>query len=281
VAPLRVLFDLLRGPGTGPGTKGVYWRGRLVTAIDSTMMCCPDTEANLRVCRRGGGHHGGTGYPMIRVLALVACGTRTIIDATFGCIGIGETTYTRELLPALRRGMILLADRNFAARDLIIAVADTGAELLIRVKTGRKLPVCRHLGNGSYVSRIGTVEVQVINCEITITTKAGHRSEVYRLITTILDPDIPATEISRLYRQRWEIETSFLDSSPRSSAAGCRAPRPQAVLTRSSTPCSSPTRHCGSRSPTPPSAGPTSIPTEAASPSPSTPPATSTSRPPA
>lgn len=111
---------------------------------------------------------------MIRVLALLARGTRTIIDATFGCTGIGETTYTRDLLPALRRGMILLADRNFAARDLIVAV-------------------------------------QVINCEITITTKAGHRNEVHRLIITILDPNIPATEIIRLYRQRWEIETSFLE----------------------------------------------------------------------
>jgi hypothetical protein len=211
VAPLRALFDLLRGSGAGPATKGVYWRGRLVCAIDGTMMCCPDTTANLRKYRRGGGHHGGTGYPMIRMLALVACGTRTIIDATFGTTGIGETTYTHDLLVSLRAGMILLADRNFAARDLIVAVAGTGAELLIRVKNGRKLPVCRRLGNGSYVSRIGPVEVQVINCEITITTDAGTRCEVYRLITTILDPDIPATEIIRLYHQRWEIETSFLE----------------------------------------------------------------------
>ena len=203
VAPLRALFDLLRGPAAGRATTGVYWRGRLVTAIDGTMMCCPDTAANLRVYRRGGGHHGGTGYPMIRVLALVACGTRTIIDATFGSTSVGETTYTHHLLGALRRGMILLADRNFAAKDLIAAVADTGAELLIRVKTGRTLPVCRRLGNGSYVSRIGAVEVQVINCEITISTEAGHRSEIYRLITTILDPDIPAIEIIRLYRERW------------------------------------------------------------------------------
>jgi hypothetical protein len=211
VAPLRALFDLLRGPAAGRATTGVYWRGRLVTAIDATMMCCPDTAATLRVYRRGGGHHGGTGYPMIRVLALVACGTRTIIDATFGSTSVGETTYTHHLLGALRRGMILLADRNFAAKDLIAAVADTGAELLIRVKTGRTLPVCRRLGNGSYVSRIGAVEVQVINCEITISTEAGHRGEIYRLITTILDPDIPAIEIIRLYRERWEIETSFLE----------------------------------------------------------------------
>jgi len=211
VAPLRALFDLLSGPAAGLATRGVYWRGRLVTAIDGTMMCCPDTEANLRVYRRGGGHHGGTGYPMIRVLALVACGTRTIIEATFGTTSIGEITYTHHLLPALRPGMIVLADRNFAARDLIAALTATGADLLIRVKIGRKLPVCRRLSDGSYLSRIGTVEVRVLTCEITITTGAARRSQVYRLITTILDPDIPGIEIIRLYHQRWEIETSFLE----------------------------------------------------------------------
>ena len=31
------------------------------------------------------------------------------------------------------------------------------------------------------------------------------------MITTILDADIPAIEIIRLYRERWEIETSFLE----------------------------------------------------------------------
>ena len=43
-APLAALFDLLRGPAAGPATKGVWWRGRLVTAIDGTQMCCPDTR---------------------------------------------------------------------------------------------------------------------------------------------------------------------------------------------------------------------------------------------
>ena len=216
-APLRALFDLLRGPAAGPATKGVYWRGRLVTAIDGTTMCCPDTPANLRTYRKGGGHHGGTGYPMIRMLALLACGTRTIIDATFGSTSVGETTYAHQLVPALqremrlRRGMIVLADRNFAAQELITAIAGTGADLLIRAKNGRRLPVCRRLGNGSYVSRIGPVEVQVITCEITVTTSAGRRNQTYKLLTTILDPDTPATEIVALYHQRWEIETGFLE----------------------------------------------------------------------
>jgi hypothetical protein len=45
-APLRALFDLLRGPAAGPATRGVWWRGRLVCAVDGTTLACPDTPAN-------------------------------------------------------------------------------------------------------------------------------------------------------------------------------------------------------------------------------------------
>jgi hypothetical protein len=211
VASLRALFDLFRGPAAGVGTKGVFWRGRLVCAFDGTTMCCPDTPANLQVLRKGGNYHGGTGYPMIRLLALVSCGTRTIIDATFGSTATGETSYAPHLIGALRAGMIVLADRNFAAQALITAIADTGADLLIRTKSGRALPVCRRLADGSYVSRIGPVEVRVIRAEITIATSAGQRREVYQLVTTILDTDHTANEIVALYHERWEIETAFLE----------------------------------------------------------------------
>jgi hypothetical protein len=211
-APLGKLFDLLRGPSaTGPVTKGVWWRGRLVTAIDGTTMCCPDTPANLTVHRKGGSHHGGTGYPMVRLLALVACGTRTIIDAVFGSIGRGETGYAADLVPAVRAPMIVLADRNFAAADLIDKIAARGADLLIRVKSGRRLPVCRRCADGSWLSRIGPVEVRVIRAQITIDTGERRRSEAYQLITTVTDADCPATEIVGLYHQRWEIETAYCE----------------------------------------------------------------------
>jgi hypothetical protein len=210
-APLRALFDLLRGPAAGPATTGVRWRGRLVCAFDGTSMCCPDSPANLRMFCKGGTYHGGTGYPMIRLVALVACGTRTIIDAVFGTTRIGETGYLPDLLAALRRGMIVLGDRNFAAQHLITAIADTGADLLIRTKSGRALPVCRGLCDGSYLSRIGSVMVRVIRAEITITTSAGRRTEVYQLVTTVTDTRCPPAELVRLYHQRWEIEITYLE----------------------------------------------------------------------
>ncbi|WP_276140915.1 hypothetical protein [Rhodococcus sp. T2V] len=59
---MRALLDLLRGPAAGLTTKGVYWRGLLVTAIDGTVMCCPDTMANLQVRHRGGGFHGRASF---------------------------------------------------------------------------------------------------------------------------------------------------------------------------------------------------------------------------
>jgi hypothetical protein len=107
--------------------------------------------------------------------------------------------------------MIVLADRNFAAQALITAIAGTGADLLIRTKSGRRLPVCHRLPDGTYLSRIGPVQVRVIRAEITIASSAGQRREVYQLVTTVLDTDHTAAEIVRLYHQRWEIETAFLE----------------------------------------------------------------------
>lgn len=107
--------------------------------------------------------------------------------------------------------MLVLGDRNFAAADLIAAIADTGADLLIRVKAGRRLPVCARCGDGSWLSRIGAVQVRVICCAITIATTQGRRSEIYQLVTTVTDPDCSAGEIVRLYNQRWEIETAYLE----------------------------------------------------------------------
>jgi Insertion element 4 transposase N-terminal/Transposase DDE domain len=211
VAPLRALFAVLAGPAAGLATRGVWWRGRLVTAIDGTTICVADTPENLRVLRKGGGHHGGTGYPMVRLLALVGCGTRTIIDVVFGSTSIGETTYAADLARACHPGMIVLADRNFAAHKLLVHLAGTGADLLVRVKNGRRLPVCRRFADGSWLSRIGPLEVRVIRCEITIATSAGRRTGVYQLVTTVTDPSCPAAELVRLYHERWEIETAYLE----------------------------------------------------------------------
>jgi Insertion element 4 transposase N-terminal/Transposase DDE domain len=216
-APLRALFDLLRGPAAVPGAAaGVRWRGLLVCAIDGTIMTVADTAANLAVfTKQRGGATGGSSYPMLRLLALVSCGTRSVIDAVSGPATSGETSYARQLLDSLRPGMILLADRNFAAGFLAGQISRTGAQFLVRVRTGRGapgLPVLRRCHDGSYLSCFGGVPVRVIDAQITIATSAGRATGAYRLITTLLDPGCyPASEIVTLYHQRWDIETAYLE----------------------------------------------------------------------
>jgi hypothetical protein len=214
-APLRWLFDLLRGPAAVPRGHGAWWRGLLVCAIDGTILTVPDSPANLARFTKQKGNHGGAGYPQARLLALVACGTRTLIDAVFGPTTAGETSYAPALLASLRAGMIMLADRNFAAGHLAAKIAATRAQFLIRVRTGAsapKLPASRHYRDGSYLSRFGGVPVRVIDAQITITTTVGRRTGTYRLATTLLDPGrYPAAELIRLYHERWEIETAYLE----------------------------------------------------------------------
>ncbi|MBL7487462.1 transposase [Frankia sp. AgB1.9] len=123
----------------------------------------------------------------------------------------GEVFYAGLLARSLRPGMIMLADRNFGYQPLVTGVAATGADLLVRVKIGRRLPVCRRLGDGSWISRIGQVEVRVVRAEITIATTAGRRTGLYQLVTTVTDSAVPTVDLIRLYHDRWEIETVYLE----------------------------------------------------------------------
>ena len=85
--PLRELFALLRGPSPA----AARWRELLVCAIDGTIMPVADSAANLAVySRQRGGRNGDSGYPMLRLLALVSCGTRSVIDAVFGPVSDGS-----------------------------------------------------------------------------------------------------------------------------------------------------------------------------------------------
>jgi hypothetical protein len=209
--PLRELFFLLRGPGPA----GTRWRGLLVVAIDGTIMTVADSPANLAVYSKHRCANGGSGYPMLRLLVLVSCGTRTVIDAVFRPVSAGETTCTPLLLPSLRAGMLLLADRNFAAGFLAAQIAAARADFLIRVRTGRGapgLPVLRRLPDGSWLSRFGGVPVRVLDARVTVTTSAGRTSDGCRLVTTLLDPArYPAGDLAALYHERWEIETAYFE----------------------------------------------------------------------
>ena len=211
-APLRALFDLLRGSAAAPRTNGSWWHGLLVCAIDGTTLDVPDTPGHRARLGKQDNQYATAGYPQIRLVALVACGTRAIIDAVFGPAAGGEPTYAARLLRSLHRGMIVLLDRGLSSNALLAAITGARAEFLARLSASRKPPVLRRLADGSFLSVLGGVKVRIIECQITIATTAGAQTGTYRLATTLLDPrQHPAFELVKLYHQRWEIESAYFE----------------------------------------------------------------------
>jgi hypothetical protein len=217
VEPMKELFTRVCRPVATADTPGAFYRRWRLTAIDGSTVDLPDTAANDaafgRPARPGRGEPQ-VGCPQIRLVGLVECGTHVVFDAALGPVHTGERELAGTLLRSLQPGMLLLADRGFVGVELWQKAAATGADLLWRVGKNLVLPVLKQLSDGSYLTEIFDKRdshhrrrgVPVRAVEYTI---AG-TDEVYRLITTILDPaQAPAAELAALYAQRWEFESTL------------------------------------------------------------------------
>jgi hypothetical protein len=213
-APLKALFEVVAGPLARPHTPGVRFGGLRTVAFDGlNSLKAPDTERNRgwlgRICYR----MGFAGYPTLRLMALVETGTRGLLGAVLGSAGDrDEASLARRLLPLLRPGMLLLADRAFDSAAFVRAVDATGAMLLVRGRSTRRPPVLAHLPDGSYLSCLDGLKVRIIEADLTVTGADGSRvQDSYRLITTLLDHRrYPAGLVAQLYHERWEIECAYL-----------------------------------------------------------------------
>ena len=216
--PLRALHDEVAHPIATEETKGAFYQRWRLVSLDGSTLDVADTQDNETAFGRPGASRGRSAYPKLRFVSLLECGTHVLFGTRLGPFATGETTLAREVIAHLQAGMLCLADREFFGFALWQQARATGAELLWRVKKNLRLPCSQRLADGSYLSRIdlsrkhrrnatGTLTVRVI--EYTLEGVPG-AEPVYRLITTILDPEqAPAEELAALYAQRWEIETAL------------------------------------------------------------------------
>jgi Insertion element 4 transposase N-terminal/Transposase DDE domain len=244
--PFELLFARLAGPLAGPGTPGATAFGRLLAAIDGSTLEVPYSPANAQAFGSPPTGHGRGGYPQVRLVTMTGCGTRGLMAAAFGKAkgkGGGETTLALQIAAAGAPGpgTLVLADRVFCGYPLVAALTGAHADVLIRAKSDLNLPACQVLTDGSWLSvlpdpkaahlrssrnctrrRRGSqlgpdtsplpgITIRVIEFTLTVTSGDGsHRSEPYRLITTLLDPaQAPAHQLAECYAQRWEAETGY------------------------------------------------------------------------
>jgi Insertion element 4 transposase N-terminal/Transposase DDE domain len=213
-APVKALFETVAVPLASPRAPGVAYRGLRTVAFDGlNSVKVPDSDRNRSWLGKTMTHLGIAGYPAMRIVALAETGTRGLLGAVIGGKGErSEVPLARKLVPLLREGMLLLADRAYDAADLLKEVAATGAHVLVRGSAARKPAVDEVLPDGSCLSRIDGLRVRIIEAGLDVHGADGTRlGDSCRLITTLLDwRRYPAGELVRLYHERWEIEVAYL-----------------------------------------------------------------------
>jgi hypothetical protein len=199
-------------------TKGAWYRDWRLISLDGSTLDTADTVENEKAFGRPGASRGSSAFPKIRFVALLENGTHVLWAARMSKYRTDEITLAQDVVLALRKGMLCLADRFFPSYKLWRKAAQTGADLLWRTRQNARLDIDRRLPDGSYLSRIYAstsdhrnqrkgIVVRVIDYRLKDVKDA---EPIYRLITTILDhTQAPAKELAALYHERWEIETAL------------------------------------------------------------------------
>jgi hypothetical protein len=216
--PVQALYEAMVAPVAEKRTKGAWYRQWRLVSLDGSTLDVADTKENEKAFGRPGASRGSAAFPKIRFIALLENGTHVLWAARVDKYATDELTLAEEVVPALQKGMLCLADRFFPSHKLWQKAAATGADLLWRTRQNARLEIDQRLPDGSYLSRIypstsdrrnerKAIVVRVIDYRL---DRVPDAEPIYRLITTILDHKLaPAKELAALYHERWEIETAL------------------------------------------------------------------------
>ncbi len=218
--PMQKLHEQMALPMAEKLLPGSYFKDMLLVALDGSTLALQDTAANAEEFGRSSNQNGDSAWPLARFVALVECGTHLIFAASLGGYNDSEIHLAKSLVPRLRKGMLCMSDRLFPGYEIWKQFAASGSHLLWRAKNSLPLEKFKVLPDGSYLAKwlpkeerkkgSEAVIVRVIEYRLTDPGLAEDKGEIYRLITTILDPLVAtAAELAALYPQRWEIEITI------------------------------------------------------------------------
>lgn len=218
------------------------WCGLLVCAVDGFHTRLADTPANRGRFGSVGTADDSAGFPSLRSVIVTAARCRATLAAAVDAADVGEQTLLARLVAAQPQvfgpGRVFLTDRNFPGHEIIDAIQDCGAHLIMRIKAGITLTLIEWLPDGSYLAWLGKDHPRKVRVvEYDVDTPDGV-SELFCLATTLLDERrYPARAIAAVYPKRWtasettigENKTLVTDAGP-SRGPILRSGEPDLVL---------------------------------------------------
>lgn len=210
--PLAYLFAATAAEWSTRSADAHRWRGLAVYGLDGTTMRVADSPENRAAFGGQHTHRGDSGYPQVRVVAMMALRSHVLSAFRFADYSVGETTLARDIWNELPENSLVIVDRNFLVKKDLVDLETSGERhWLSRTKVNTKWAIREKLGRDDYLVEW---ELNESGRPPTWTLRAIHykRKGCPRstLLTSLLDAEkYPAKELIELYHERWETEIGY------------------------------------------------------------------------
>ena len=216
--PMQYLFSTTADRWAHESAARHRWHGLALYGIDGTILRAPDSRENWDEFggQHGNGQRGGSAYPQVRLVTLMALRSHLLANTYFGPYSTGETTYADGFWRELPDHSLIIGDRNFLIVDDLCAMSRSGQDKhwLVPAKSTTRINRLKKIGRNDWI-----VEVQLSEQtrkkypDLPIVVLA--RAITYRkkgfpertLLTSMGDVErFPTAGIVALYHERWELE---------------------------------------------------------------------------
>jgi len=212
--PLAYLFAATAAEWATRSADAHRWRGLAIYGLDGTTMRVADSPENRAAFggQKAGAGRGDSGYPQVRVVAMMALRSHVLSAFRFADYHTGETTLARDIWNEVPEESLVIVDRNFLVKkDLIHLETSGNRHWLSRTKVNTKWAIQEKLGKDDYLVEW---DVHETGLPRTWTLRAIHYKKKgfprATLLTSLLDAEkYPATELIALYHERWETEIGY------------------------------------------------------------------------
>lgn len=210
--PLAYLFATTAAEWATRSADAHRWRGLALYALDGSTMRVPDSVENRAEFGGQKNAKGESGYPQVRVVAMLAVRSHILSGFRFAPYSVGETTLARDIWREVPEQSLVILDRGFLVKKDLIDLETSGdRHWLCRTKSNTKWAVVAKLGhnddlvewdvNETGLSR--SWQMRAIHYK-----RKGHPRAT--ILTSLTDAErYPAEELIALYHERWEVELAY------------------------------------------------------------------------
>ena len=202
------------------------WHGLGLYGVDGTTLRVADSVENRDHFggHNSGRHEGGreerqSGYPLMRLVVVMALRSHLLAAAAFGPYAVDERSYAASLWDTVPDHSLVLVDRNFLQAGVLVPLTSKRTERhwITRAKSNTKFRSIRSLGKGDELVEF-EVSREARRKDPSLPTHFDARAIRYQrkgyppqlLLTSLVDEKrYPGPEVRALYHERWEIELGF------------------------------------------------------------------------